>query len=124
LPVLQVLVSQTSAYTLPYKTSPSGVNAICEFGTGDEELNQLNGTAGTALRAAMQRTLGEAVDQGQIPANTDISGACDFLLSTLNGMKVSAKGAMSTQQLETVARFATKGLSPLQDLALVNAQAD
>jgi AcrR family transcriptional regulator len=89
-----------------------GVNAICEFGLSDEELNQLNASAGKTLLAALSRTLHEAVEHAQIPADTDIPGACDFLLSTLNGMKVSAKGGASVGQLTAIAGFAVRALVP------------
>lgn len=94
-------------------TGCMGVNAICEFGVSDEELNRLNAGAGRTLLAALARTLNQAVEQAQIPADTDIAGACDFLLSTLNGMKVSAKSGASTAQLEAVAGFAICALAPV-----------
>lgn len=89
-----------------------GVNAICEFGLSDDELNQLCDSGYRTLRAAFERTLRQAVDQQQIAADTEIAGACDFLLSTLNGMKVSAKAGASTAQLEAVAGFAIRALAP------------
>jgi hypothetical protein len=60
----------------------------------------------------MERTLKLAVEQQQIPATIDIAGACDFLLSTLNGMKVSAKGGASREQLQAIAEFAVRALGP------------
>lgn len=90
-----------------------GVNAICEFGVDDPQLNEMNESAGRTLRAAFERTLKQAVDERQIPADTHIAGACDFLMSTLNGMKVSAKGGASIQQLTAIARFSLQALGPL-----------
>jgi len=86
------------------------VNAICEFGLSDDELNQLNVSAGQTLREAIEGTLKRGMDFKEIPEGTDIPGACDFLLSTLSGMKVSVKGGMSTAQLEAVAGFAVNAL--------------
>lgn len=98
-----------------------GVNAICEFGMSDEELNQLCASSGRTLRAAVERTLKLAVEQQQIPATIDIAGACDFLLSTLNGMKVSAKGGASREQLQAIAEFAVRALGPRVSTADSNA---
>ena len=90
-----------------------GVNAICEFGLRDEELNQLNENSARTLNAAFERTLKQAVEAGQLQADTDIAGACDFLMATLSGMKVSAKGGATRQQLNRIASFALQALSPV-----------
>jgi len=89
-----------------------GVNAVCEFGLSDEEINQLTASSAMTLRAAFERTLRAAVEQQQIAPQTDISGACDFLLSTLSGMKVSAKAGASVEQLGAIADFAIRALGP------------
>lgn len=90
-----------------------GVNAICEFGLRDHELNQLNESSARTLCAAFERTLKQAIESEQLPADIDVLGASDFLISTLNGMKVSAKGGASALQLSTIASFALQALSPI-----------
>ncbi|MFJ3681303.1 TetR/AcrR family transcriptional regulator [Pseudomonas sp. NPDC090208] len=90
-----------------------GVNAICEFGLSDIELNQLNQHAGQTLRKALEDTLSRCIEAHELPAGIDVAGACDFLLSTLSGMKVSAKGGMSTAQLSAIAEFAIRALKTL-----------
>lgn len=90
-----------------------GVNAVCEFGLSDEQLNQLYASAGKTLRAAFERTLREAQEQGQIAPQTDLNAACDFLLSTLNGLKVSAKAGATMEQLNAIAEFAVQALHPI-----------
>lgn len=86
------------------------VNAICEFGLEDAELNRLNEHAGQVLWTAFETTLRRAVEQRALAADTDIAGACGFLMATLTGMKVSAKGGMGAQALRAIARFAVNGL--------------
>ncbi|WP_397448588.1 TetR/AcrR family transcriptional regulator [Pseudomonas sp. NA-150] len=91
-----------------------GVNAVCEFGLSDDEVNQLTDSSARTLRSALERTLRDAVEQQQIAAHTDIPGACIFLLSTLSGMKVSAKAGASVEQLQAIAGFAIQGLTPVE----------
>ncbi len=86
------------------------INAVCEFGLSDAELNELHLSAGQTLREALAHTLTRGVEMDEVPPSTDIQSACDFLLSTLNGMKVSAKGGMTTDQLKAVAGFAVNAL--------------
>ena len=90
-----------------------GVNAVCEFGLSDEQLNQFYASAGKTLRAAFERTLREAQEQEQIAPQTDLNAACDFLLSTLNGLKVSAKAGATMEQLNAIAEFAIQALHPI-----------
>lgn len=86
------------------------VNAICEFGLSDDELNQLNVNAGRKLHDALADTLKRAMDLDEVPATMDISSACDFLLSMLNGMKVSAKAGIGADRLMAVADIAVEAL--------------
>jgi AcrR family transcriptional regulator len=88
-----------------------GVNAICEFGVGDEEINQLTAHSADRLRNAFEQTLERAQEQGELAVGTDLSGACDFLMATLSGMKVASKGGATTEQLERIAGFALRALS-------------
>jgi len=88
-----------------------GVNAICEFGVGDEEINQLTAHSAGRLRNAFEQTLERAQQQGELAVGTDLSGACDFLMATLSGMKVASKGGATTEQLESIAGFALRALS-------------
>ncbi|MFC6301075.1 TetR family transcriptional regulator [Pseudomonas sp. CCM 7893] len=87
-----------------------GVNAICEFGQDDVEVNQLNEQSAARLRKAFEQTLIQALEQGELGANTDVAGACDFLMATLVGMKVSSKGGASVEQLGNIALYAVRAL--------------
>lgn len=88
-----------------------GVNSICEFGLADEEINQLTAHSAERLRNAFEQTLGQAQEQGEVGADTDLTGACDFLMATLSGMKIASKGGATTEQLEGIAGFALRALS-------------
>ncbi|NWA04864.1 TetR/AcrR family transcriptional regulator [Pseudomonas gingeri] len=87
-----------------------GVNAVCEFGVEDAEINQLRDTAAQTLMAAFERTLNEARDAGEIDREIDIAAAARYLMSSLGGLKLSAKAGASIQILQETARFALRSL--------------
>lgn len=87
-----------------------GVNAICEFGQEDEEINRLTAHSTERLRDALVHTLGRAREQGELAPDTDLSGACDFLMATLSGMKIAGKGGATVEQLANIAVFAIRAL--------------
>jgi AcrR family transcriptional regulator len=87
-----------------------GVNAISEFGTGDEAVNALRDASGKRLNRAVEEQLRAAAAGGEIPAATDITQAASFVAATLSGMKVSAKAGASIATLRAIASFAVQGL--------------
>ena len=87
-----------------------GVNAISEFGTGDEEVNALRDASGKRLNQAVEALLREAAAKGEIAADTDIAQATSFVAATLSGMKISAKAGASIATLRAIASFAVQGL--------------
>ena len=87
-----------------------GVNAICEFGTDDDEVNALREASGKQLNQALEAALREAAAGGQIAADTDIPQAVAFVAATLSGMKVSAKAGASIATLRAIASFAVQAL--------------
>ncbi|NWD05618.1 TetR/AcrR family transcriptional regulator [Pseudomonas gingeri] len=87
-----------------------GVNAVCEFGVEDPEINQLRETAAQTLMAAFERALNEARDAGEIDREIDIAAAARYLMSSLGGLKLSAKAGASIQVLRETARFALRSL--------------
>ncbi|NWB99714.1 TetR/AcrR family transcriptional regulator [Pseudomonas gingeri] len=87
-----------------------GVNAICEFGLEDPEINQLRDTAGQTLTAAFERALNEAREAGEIDREIDAPVAARYLMTSLSGLKISAKAGASIQVLQETARFALRSL--------------
>lgn len=106
------LLSFASRVETEGTTGCMGVNAICEFGLDDDELNALSETSSNTLRSAFESTLHQAVEQQQI-SSTDVTGACDFLLATLSGLKISAKAGAGVEQLHAIAGFAIQALRPI-----------
>jgi len=88
-----------------------GVNAICEFGQSDDEVNALRDASGEMLNSAVAQVLRDAVAAGEVAADLDIALAVAFVASTLSGMKVSAKAGATPEVLHAIAAMAIKALS-------------
>eukprot|EP01132_Coremiostelium_polycephalum_P014004 gene14004-17028_t len=65
-----------------------GVNAICEFGLEDDEINQLTAHSAERLRNAFEQTLERAQEQGELTVGTDLSGAAAPPLSNWSALRV------------------------------------
>jgi AcrR family transcriptional regulator len=87
-----------------------GVNAICEFGQSDAEVALLNQSSGTTLTTALERLLRDAKAKGELGTSLDERAAAQFIISTLAGIKVSARAGASAQTLRSVASFAMQSL--------------
>src|SRR5258708_9641441 len=90
-----------------------GINAICEFGQTDTDLNALTETSERTLKRAFGNLLDNAKERGDIAADVDVRVATQFLISTLAGMKVSAKGGADARTLGDIARFALRSMAPV-----------
>lgn len=89
-----------------------GVNAICEFGRDDADVNASGAANAGVLQAALVRVLREAKRRGEIDPGLDEPAAARFLQTTLTGLKVYAKGGGSPEALREIADFAVASLRP------------
>lgn len=87
-----------------------GINAVCEFGRSDDEVSQLIDASNRAFSTALRRVLAGGMHNGEFPASLDVGNAVAFLVSTLAGMKVSAKTGASSRALSDIAGFAVRAL--------------
>ena len=87
-----------------------GVNAVCEFGNSDADINALQAYYGNRVNGAVEQMLRAALKAGEIPAGTDVRQAAAFVAATLSGMKVSAKAGAGVAALKHIAHFAIKAL--------------
>ncbi len=90
-----------------------GINAICEFGQTDSDVNAITETSERTLKRAFGNLLDNAKERGDIAADVDVRVATQFLISTLAGMKVSAKGGADARTLGDIARFALRSMAPV-----------
>ena len=87
-----------------------GVNAICEFGLGDDKINTLHEVSSARIDGAIEKVLRDAVAAGEMAAGVDVRQAVAFIAATLAGMKVYAKAGCDMATLRAIAGFAIEGL--------------
>lgn len=85
-----------------------GVSAICEFGRGMPEVATLTDTMGRLLTNALERRMREAVASGAYDAALDVPAAGQFVLATLTGIKVAARGGAPDSALRGIAQMALR----------------
>ena len=87
-----------------------GVGAICEFGRSDPAITLVNEASGHTLLAALERVVAEARAAGQVGAGVDPRVTAQFIVATLSGLKVAARGGAATPMLRDIARMAIRSL--------------
>jgi TetR/AcrR family transcriptional repressor of nem operon len=83
-----------------------GMNAVCEFGQRDEEVNVILRGAARRQRQALKSVLARAKVQGELDSDADVDSMADFFESTLAGIRMAAKAGRSRQALQRVATLA------------------
>jgi len=87
-----------------------GINSICELGLQDEAVNAVRERSGAPLRASLIALLEQAKTAGDADPGLDAAAGADFILATLAGMKVIAKGGADAQALRSVGALAVQAL--------------
>lgn len=87
-----------------------GVNAICEFDSGDPDVAAIRQASEAAMESALEQTLKEAKTRGEIRASLDERAAAQFLQTTLMGLKITAKAGAKPEVLQRIADVAVDGL--------------
>ncbi len=87
-----------------------GVNATTELAQKDPEVASLIRSSSTLCEGALERIVLEGKRRGEINPATDERAAGRFLLTTLQGMRVSAKAGATPESLRDVASFALAAL--------------
>ncbi len=87
-----------------------GVSSICEFGTAHADLSDIHERFGTILNAALRERLRQAQAEGDVASDMNPDDAAAFLLSTIAGIRVSARAGTDPQTLATIARTALRAI--------------
>lgn len=87
-----------------------GVNATTELAQMDPEVLSIIKASAVLCESALERIVREAKRRGEVGPSLDERTAGRFLLMTLQGLRVSAKGGASPDALRDVAAFAVAGL--------------
>jgi AcrR family transcriptional regulator len=88
------------------------VNATTELASSDPDVGQLVRANSTRCVAAFEAILKEAKRRGEVDATVDERVAANFLLSTIRGLRVSAKAGVSPEDLRGIASLALSSLKP------------
>jgi TetR/AcrR family transcriptional regulator, transcriptional repressor for nem operon len=86
------------------------VNATIELAPSDPDVGQMIRASGTRCVAAFEAILKEAKRRGEVDVSVDERVAANFLLSTIRGLRVSAKAGVSPKDLRGIASLALSSL--------------
>src|SRR6267142_7087961 len=88
------------------------VNATNELAASDPDVAAAIRTNGARCEAAFERILREAKQCGEVDQSVDERVAARFLLSTIRGLRVSAKADVEPEDLRAIATLALSTLKP------------
>ena len=104
--IQNALVSSAERKDLSSAEGCMGINAVCEFGQRDTEVNQIVRKAARRQRETLMNVLTRAKSRGELSDAIDLESLADFFESTLAGIRVAAKGGKSRQALRNIASIA------------------
>jgi AcrR family transcriptional regulator len=88
------------------------VNATTELAPSDPDVTASIRASSTRCEAAFERILREAKQCGAVDQSVDERVAARFLLSTIRGLRVSAKAGVPPEDLRAIATLALSSLKP------------
>jgi TetR/AcrR family transcriptional regulator, transcriptional repressor for nem operon len=88
-----------------------GVGSICEFGRRDSAILAASAEAAPRLLEPLVKTLARAQAIGEIRADVDPQLAAEFLLTTLNGLKVNARAGMPVKRQVEIGSMALEAFT-------------
>ena len=89
-----------------------GLNAICEFGQDDPEVQQVSATQGRVQDAAFRRLVEAGQAVGDFDGRIDVGATARLLAVTLAGMKIQARAGATAPDLREVAELVIDRLKP------------
>jgi AcrR family transcriptional regulator len=104
--IQNALVSFAERKDLSSAEGCMGINAVCEFGQRDTEVNQIVREAARRQRETLMNVLTLAKSQGELGGNVDLASLADFFEATLAGIRIAAKAGKSRQVLRNIAAIA------------------
>ncbi|CAJ0742158.1 HTH-type transcriptional repressor ComR [Ralstonia edaphis] len=87
-----------------------GINSVCEFGSRQPEVNDINAAADHSLRQVFVACVREAQLAGDLLSELDPNSVVDFLVACITGIRVAARGGAQRAQLEVMERLAIRAL--------------
>jgi TetR/AcrR family transcriptional regulator, transcriptional repressor for nem operon len=87
-----------------------GINSICEFGRGRPDLADIHDAAAGAISTAVVTRVREAQTEGDVSSELDAKDAALFLLASVTGIRVAARGGATAKELRALGRLAMRAL--------------
>jgi AcrR family transcriptional regulator len=87
-----------------------GIGSICEFADTQSEINQIRHSVGSVLREGIAHQVKEARTNGEISPELTDDAVVDFLLASVTGIRIAARGGADTAHLESLKTMALRAL--------------
>ena len=87
-----------------------GVGAACEFGASEPQLAELRAKSTAYLRPKLAERVREGQSTGEIDPTLDAQEAASYLLMSMTGILLAARGGAKPEELRRLARFAAERL--------------
>jgi len=88
-----------------------GVHAITEFGTLASDVKAVTDEIGARTVLAFESRIREGMARGELSADLDAASAAQFLLATLTGLKVAARGGADLATLHGIVGIAMRAIA-------------
>ncbi|CAN7733837.1 TetR/AcrR family transcriptional regulator [Neorhizobium sp. LjRoot104] len=89
-----------------------GVNSICEFGQSRPDLTEVHLAADHRLRQAATDCVRQAQDAGDLERSMAADAVIDFLIASIAGIRIAARGGARPEALQSLAGLALRALMP------------
>jgi len=87
-----------------------GVGSVAEFGCANREISAINAAADRALRAVIVAQVRRAQDEGDLAGTVDAEGVAAYLIASIAGIRLAARGGADAAQLEGVGAMVMRAL--------------
>lgn len=87
-----------------------GVGSIVEFGCTQPDLVKIRRASGDILAGALKNALVTAREQGDVAANLDIDQLVTFLIATISGIRLAARGGAEAEHVSGLVDLAMRSL--------------
>ncbi len=87
-----------------------GIGAIVEFAETRPDLVEIRKVAGAALQKALAETIARAQSEGDVDASLDPEELATFVIATVSGIRIAARGGASASHLHALVQLALRAL--------------
>lgn len=108
----QALLDFAKTASTPHGTACLGIHAVAEFGTTAEDVSGVTHALGERTLLAFESRLRDGIGRGEIAATLDPAAGAQFLLATLSGLKIAARGGAPHAVLTQIIAVAMRSLAP------------